>query len=166
MPRRSAPSRDFRSSLPSSRGSCPGARFLHRRLRAFKVRLEIILPQIDAQGVAARRVLAPQLTRGEADGVDMLRAVAAAMRVAVGENIRSPVTFDDASLPAHIARQARMSGDIKIACDDAIANPKACAPAPDLRRVSSEITRWLNRSDRTGAARSELIATKVVPLHE
>ena len=70
--------------------------------------LKVVVPQIDIDGILRRGLLAPQLARGEAHRVDMLRLLAEEMGVGVWENKDAVVAVDRAELAARIARQARM----------------------------------------------------------
>ena len=71
--------------------------------------LEIGFVQVERDRIARVALLAPQLARAEAHGVEMLR-VLVAVRAGVGEDGRAVIMDDDAVAPAGIAWQARPPG--------------------------------------------------------
>ena len=63
-----------------------------------------------------RRVggIAPQVGAVEAHGIEPLRVLAGALRVAVGKNVKADDALDDAGTPAHVARQPRVRRRIDV----------------------------------------------------
>src|SRR5579883_2210594 len=77
--------------------------------------IEILLPQVEIDGIRRIGGLAPQRPRGETHGVEVLRVLALELRVRIGKDVRTMVPLDDAQLAAHIARQAGMAGRVQLA---------------------------------------------------
>src|SRR3954467_973731 len=67
--------------------------------------IEIVLPQIEIDGVARVGRLAPQLARRKAHGVKELRVLALEPGVRIGEDMRAVIAFDRAQPTANVTRQ-------------------------------------------------------------
>src|SRR5207245_1008617 len=68
--------------------------------------------------------LPPELARGEAHAVAMLRLLVARHRVRVGEDEDAVIAVDDAALAARVTRQARVAEGVIVAREDALAGPE------------------------------------------
>ena len=75
---------------------------------------KVVVPQVEVHRVAWRRDLSPQLRGREADRVNVLTLLTLKMRVAVGKEIDTVISDDDASLAADVARQPRVARGIDV----------------------------------------------------
>ena len=64
------------------------------------VSLKVVVPQVEVHRVARRRDLSPQLVGRETDRVNVLTLLTLKMRVAVGKEIDTVISNDDAYLAA------------------------------------------------------------------
>src|SRR5262245_9913056 len=87
--------------------------------------LKVVVPQIDVEGIARRSLLTPQLARGEAHQVNVLRLVTPAQSRAVREGLHAADPLDHASLAASIAGKAGMAYRIDIPSAHPLARLKA-----------------------------------------
>src|SRR5262245_43392099 len=86
-----------------------------------RLRLEVALEHVDMDRDGRVRALAPELACIEANGIDVLRLLAAAMRVRVGEDPRRMDPRHDPALPAHVPGQAGVPRPMDVPRDDALA---------------------------------------------
>src|ERR1035437_3617001 len=98
-----------------------GSRFLRLADPVTSGALQIGFPGIDRNLQAGIGCLAPQLAAVERRGVEPLRIFASTSGVAVGKDMTAQHAFDDADMPAHIARQPRMGRRMDHLGADAIA---------------------------------------------
>src|SRR5262245_29883363 len=82
--------------------------------------LEILVPEVEINGIARGCGLAPQFPSGEPDGGKMLRLVSLIVRLRLGKEIDGTVAGDRAVLPARVARQPRVAGRVDVALSDAL----------------------------------------------
>src|SRR6185503_18479046 len=101
--RRPAPPRARGTPGPRRRAGWRAA----RRGRAVSCGLQVIVPEVDVHGVARGSLRAPQLARGEAHGVAVLRLAAEAVTGGVGEHPYAVIQHHLAALAARIAGQPR-----------------------------------------------------------
>src|SRR5690606_33501081 len=80
----------------------------------------MVVPEVDIDQVVFRRVRSPQLPRRETDAIAMLRRLALAVRIRVGEDEHAMVAVDDAGAAADIAGNAGMAGRMDVARDHAL----------------------------------------------
>src|SRR5689334_20097163 len=81
------------------------------------LRGELALEDVDVHNHARVGILAPQLARVEADGVRVLRRLAAPVRVRVGEHPGGMHAHDHAAPTADVARQPRVPGGMHVPGD-------------------------------------------------
>src|SRR5579859_2302988 len=84
--------------------------------------VKIGLPAIDGHAESGIGLVAPQLLPREGDAIDPLGVFSALMGVAVGQDVTSLDTFDDAALGTGIAWQPGMAGRMQIPGSDGIAD--------------------------------------------
>src|SRR4051812_12831299 len=77
-------------------------------------RLKIALPGVDRNGQRRIGALAPDFGRREDHGVDPLRVLATAMRVAVRKHKTFAHGVDHTRFAARIARQPRVPGRVEV----------------------------------------------------
>src|SRR5256886_6322290 len=122
MPKACASHGSLKTGTSSSRGTCGRAERSGVVMRQPMSRgIEVIVPEVHVDGVTRRGLGPPQLPRGEADAVEVLRLLALPHRVRIGEDEDAVVAVDGAPPTAHVARQSRMADGIEVARDDAVA---------------------------------------------
>src|SRR4029077_3120007 len=84
--------------------------------------LKIVVPQRDHDGVLGFCLFAPQFACRETNRVNVLRLLAQALGIGVGEHEHAVVALDDAELSARVAREARMHRRVDVAGADALTN--------------------------------------------
>src|SRR2546423_2473552 len=84
--------------------------------------LKMVVPEIDVNGVLRSGLLAPQLARGEAYGIDMLRVLAEEVGVGVGKDEHPMIALNCAEPSASVARQSRVAGRVDVARANALAD--------------------------------------------
>src|SRR3954462_14613187 len=77
--------------------------------------IEILLPQVEIDGIAGVGRLAPQLARRKAHGVEILRVLAFELGIRIGKDVRAVIALDRAQPPTHVARQPRVAGRVDFA---------------------------------------------------
>src|SRR6185295_12433250 len=70
--------------------------------------LKVAFPGVDADGRGGIGVRAPELGRGEDDGVQVLRVLALEVGVGIGEDVAAVQGLDGAELAARIAGKPRV----------------------------------------------------------
>src|SRR5689334_8066680 len=80
------------------------------------------VPQVDVDSILRRGLVSPQIARGEADRVEVLRVLAEKMGVCVREDKYAVIPFDGTGLPPSVARKPRMTGGIEVARANALAD--------------------------------------------
>src|SRR5690242_593921 len=71
--------------------------------------IEILLPQVEIDGIPGIGRLAPQFARREAHGVQVLWVLAFELRIGIGKDVRAVIALDRALPTAHVARQPRVT---------------------------------------------------------
>src|SRR4051812_35009109 len=101
---------------PTARGTpgCPGRCAAAGADRESWRGLQIVVPQVDVDGVAGRGVGAPQLARGEPHAVDVLRPGALPGCVRIREDEHAVVDRDLAAPAAHVARQPGVADRVEV----------------------------------------------------
>src|ERR1041385_4039009 len=101
--------------------------------------LKVVVPHVEMDGIARRSALAPELARGEADRIEMLRILAAVVGMAVGKDVHAAVADDFADLAADVPRQARVADRMHIARADALAGLEMRLRGPVAPRGGPQI---------------------------
>src|SRR5262245_22713398 len=130
--------------------------------------VKVVVPHVEMHRVAGRRLLAPELARGEADRVQVLRLLAGELRIRIGEYEYAVVAHDHADLAPRVARQPRVAGRMDVARAGPLAHRESrrrrdaaarrVAPRNHLRNGSSGDARRGLRRSGGGAPRIDLLA--------
>src|SRR3990172_4933746 len=119
--------------------------------------LEVVLPQIDVNGVARRGRSAPELTRREVDGVHMLRLSAQRLAIRVGAlQCKDPVVANDrAPLAAGVTRLPRVPFGMDVSRPHALSRLEPRSDPEVLARRATRVVRWSIRRGRRGGLRQK-----------
>src|SRR5262245_28077462 len=90
----------------------------------------MVVPEIDIDGILWSGQLAPQLARGEAHRVKVLRLLTEEVGVAVGEDEHPMIARDRSGLSSRVSRQPCVSGGIDVVRANALAHSE---PRRDLQ---------------------------------
>src|SRR5712691_12850503 len=88
-------------------------------------RLEIGFPGIDRDLQLGIALGAPQFATLELHGIEPLRLLAGARRIAVGKHVAPADTLDRADMATHVARQTRMPARMHVPGAHPVARPEA-----------------------------------------
>src|SRR5262249_26046898 len=102
---------------------------------------KIVVPHVDINGIPRRRLLAPQLARGEAHGIEMLGFLAEEKAVRIRKNKHAVIALDGTGFSARLARQAGGAGGIYITGAYALADL-------ETRSCRNVAARWRAAADQ------------------
>jgi hypothetical protein len=85
-----------------------------RQRRAAAVVREVASPKIDQNALIRFRRIAPQFSCRDAHGVEMLRILAEAMRVAIRKDVCAVMRGDNAVFSTSVSRQTRVPVGVQV----------------------------------------------------